>query len=243
MSGGRAMDKKICLSDAAASLGVPLSDHQLDQFLKYYEMLVETNKVMNLTAITEFEDVVQKHFIDSLSLLRALQPEKIKNMVDIGTGAGFPGIPLKIAYPHINTLLVDSVGKRVNFLRDVIETLDLQGITAIHSRAEDLGRDAKYREKYDLCTSRAVARLASLSEYCLPFVEKGGYFVSYKAGDCDIEVEESKKALRLLGGRLKSVEKFQLGDMQRALVVIEKTAITSRLYPRKAGTPTKSPLV
>ncbi len=237
------MDKKICLSDAAASLGVPLSDHQLDQFLKYYEMLVETNKVMNLTAITEFEDVVQKHFIDSLSLLRALQPEKIKNMVDIGTGAGFPGIPLKIAYPHINTLLVDSVGKRVNFLRDVIETLDLQGITAIHSRAEDLGRDAKYREKYDLCTSRAVARLASLSEYCLPFVEKGGYFVSYKAGDCDIEVEESKKALRLLGGRLKSVEKFQLGDMQRALVVIEKTAITSRLYPRKAGTPTKSPLV
>jgi 16S rRNA (guanine527-N7)-methyltransferase len=175
--------------------------------------------------------------------LRALQPEKIKNMVDIGTGAGFPGIPLKIAYPHINTLLVDSVGKRVNFLLEVIETLDLQGITAIHSRAEDLGRDAKYREKYDLCTSRAVARLASLSEYCLPFVEKGGYFVSYKAGDCDIEVEESKKALRLLGGRLKSVEKFQLGDMQRALVVIEKTAITSRLYPRKAGTPTKSPLV
>lgn len=237
------MDKKICLSDAAASLGVPLNDHQLDQFLKYYEMLVETNKVMNLTAITEFEDVVQKHFIDSLSLLRALQPEKIKNMVDIGTGAGFPGIPLKIAYPHINTLLVDSVGKRVNFLLEVIETLDLQGITAIHSRAEDLGRDAKYREKYDLCTSRAVARLASLSEYCLPFVEKGGYFVSYKAGDCDEEVEESKKALRLLGGRLKSVEKFQLGDMQRSLVVIEKTAITSRLYPRKAGTPTKSPLV
>lgn len=225
-------------------LKIELSEHQMQQFLTYYEMLIEKNKVMNLTAITEFEDVVEKHFLDSLSLIRQINLNQNLKVLDLGTGAGFPGIPLKIAFPELEIVLMDSLNKRINFLNEVIAALKLENITAVHGRAEEMARKSEYREQFDLCVSRAVANLASLSEYCLPFVTLQGNFISYKSGEIEEEVNQSKKAVFLLGGKLKDVKKFRLveTDAERSFVQIEKVKKTPKTYPRKAGTPSKSPL-
>ena len=224
------------------AIGIELLDEQLEQFLTYYEMLIEKNKVMNLTAITDFDEVLEKHFEDSLSLIQAVDLEKSQAVIDLGTGAGFPGIPLKIAFPNLQITLADSLNKRILFLDDVIRELGLTGIDTVHGRAEDIAKNSDYREKFDLCVSRAVANLSTLSEYCLPFVKIGGKFISYKAGECDEEVAASKSSIFLLGGKISDIKKFELGESGRAFVIIDKVSGTPKKYPRKAGTPSKDPL-
>ena len=238
------------LEKSCSELGVNLCSEQLGQFRQYYEMLVEKNRVMNLTAITDWEEVVVKHFSDSLSLVRVMDLNRVSTVIDLGTGAGFPGIPLKIAFPRLNILLADSLGKRVRFLEEVIREcgLDQSGdITAIHGRAEDLARRDIYREHFDLCVSRAVANLPVLCEYCLPFVRVGGDFVAYKSGKVSEEIRESKKAVKILGGRFAEetgVESFLLPgtDISRTLVRIRKEKTTPAAYPRKAGLPSREPI-
>ncbi len=233
------------LEDGCQAFGVTLTDKQIEQFEKYYELLVEWNKVMNLTGITEFDEVMQKHFVDSAAAAKYVEMEKVNSLIDVGTGAGFPGIPLKIVYPHIQVTLLDSLNKRIKFLEEVVDNLGLTGIETVHGRAEDAAKKAEYREQFDLSVSRAVANLASLTEYCLPFVKVGGKFVSYKSVSVDEEITQSKKAVYVLGGEIEKVEKFNLpeSDMERALVIVEKKRSTPKKYPRKAGMPTKEPLV
>ena len=225
-------------------IGITLDEKQKQQFDKFYELRVEWNKVMNLTGITDYEEVNEKHFVDSLSIVKAIDMNKVKSVIDIGTGAGFPGIPLKIAFPHLKVVLLDSLNKRINFLNTVISELGLENIETIHGRAEDFAKQADYREQFDLCVSRAVANLATLSEYCIPYVEKGGMFVPYKSGEIDEEVEQSKKAVHVLGGKLEKVIKFQLPgtEIGRSFVVINKVQNTAKKYPRKAGLPSKEPI-
>ncbi|WP_417030197.1 16S rRNA (guanine(527)-N(7))-methyltransferase RsmG, partial [Blautia hydrogenotrophica] len=193
------------LDRGCAELGIQLEQRQREQFVQYYELLIEWNKVMNLTGITEFEEVLQKHFVDSLSVKKVVDLTKISRVIDVGTGAGFPGIPLKIVFPELKITLLDSLQKRIKFLNEVIGRLCLKDIEAIHGRAEEYARRKEYREQYDLCVSRAVANLASLSEYCLPYVKVGGWFVPYKSGKIQEELENSTKAMELLGGRKKEV--------------------------------------
>ena len=227
-------------------LNITLTDKQTEQFLQYYEMLVEKNKVMNLTGITEYEEVIQKHFLDSLSLIRVISDIDSQKLtvIDLGAGAGFPGLPLKIAFPELEITLMDSLNKRILFLQEVIDALGLKKVSAVHGRAEEMAANAAHRQQYDLCVSRAVSNLAVLTEYCLPFVKKGGLFVSYKSADSDAEIQEGKKAISILGGKLTTVDKFQLpdSDLGRALVCIKKVKDTPKKYPRKAGTPAKLPL-
>lgn len=228
-----------------SELNIELTENQVNQFLEYYELLIEKNKVMNLTAITEFEDVVQKHFLDSLSIIKEIDLRNKLSMIDVGTGAGFPGIPIKIVYPEIDVILMDSLNKRINFLNEVIEKLGLKNIQAVHARAEDLGKNKVYREKFDLCVSRAVSNLASLSEYCLPFVKKDGIFISYKAGNIGDELKQAQLAIKTLGGEVRNKEEFLLpeSDISRVLVVIHKVKNTPQKYPRKAGLPAKEPIL
>lgn len=225
-------------------LGISYNKDNIEKFLRYYDILIERNKVMNLTTITEFDDVVSKHFLDSLSIVKVIDFGKIENIIDVGTGAGFPGIPIKIMFPDIKVTLIDSLNKRIKFLCDVAEELEIDNIDMKHGRAEELGRNVDYREKYDLCVSRAVANLSSLSEYCLPFVKVNGTFVSYKSGDCDEEIKDSKNAIKKLSGNIEKVEKFNLpySDISRSFVSIKKVNKISDKYPRKSGTPLKSPL-
>lgn len=232
------------LKKKASMLGIDLTEKQLDQFKKYYEMLVEKNKVMNLTAITEWNEVIDKHFIDSISLIKATDLFEEKKILDLGCGAGFPGIPLKIAFPNLEITLLDSLNKRIQFLKDVIAELGLENIEALHGRAEDYARKPEYREQYDYCVSRAVANLTSLSEYCIPYVKEGGSFISYKSGKVKEEIKEVKKALFLLGGKLEDVVSFTLPEteIERDFVIIKKEKKTPKKYPRKAGIPTKEPL-
>ena len=232
------------LEEGCKELGITLDENQKKQFTDFYEYLVEKNKVMNLTGITEFQEVLIKHFLDSLACVKAVDMSRIKRIMDIGTGAGFPGVPLKIAFPHLEACLLDSLKKRVNFLEETFQMLKLENITAIHGRAEEYAKNKQYRETYDLCVSRAVSNLATLSEYCLPYVKTGGYFVSYKSGTVQEEVEQAQKAVKILGGKIQDVVYFQLPDseIQRSLVVIEKIKATPGRYPRKAGTPLKEPL-
>lgn len=228
--------------EEANKISITFTDTQLEQFRMYYEMLVEKNKVMNLTGITEWNEVLEKHFLDSISLIRVIDLDQELTVMDMGTGAGFPGIPLKIAFPKLKVTLADSLNKRVLFLQEVIDSLKLEGIEAIHGRAEDLARDKKYREQYDLAVSRAVANLSTLSEYCLPFVKIGGKFISYKSGEIEEEVSSSKSAVFLLGGKIINSVKFELGESGRSFIVIDKVNGTPKSYPRKAGTPSKKPL-
>lgn len=227
------------------ALGIILTDTQKEQFDKFYELLVEWNKVMNLTGITDYEEVNEKHFVDSVSLVKAINIEKVDTVIDIGTGAGFPGIPLKIAFPHLKVVLLDSLNKRINFLNEVINELGLTEIKTIHGRAEDYAKQAEYREQFDVCVSRAVANLSTLSEYCIPYVKVGGMFIPYKSGEIDEEVQQAKKAIHILGGKLDEVIKFQLPDTEinRSFVKINKIQNTTKKYPRKAGLPAKEPLV
>lgn len=231
------------LTDRMKKWNIDLSDVQISQFERYYELLIDWNNKINLTAITEFEDVLIKHFLDSSALINYLDMDNI-NLLDVGTGAGFPGLVLKIVNPKINVVLVDSLNKRVNFLNLIISELSLSGISAIHSRIEDLAHDDNHREKYDVVTSRAVANMSTLSEYCIPFVKIGGIFAPYKSGNISDEVNSSKNAINILGGKINSVEEYILPDTDysRSIVFIDKVKQTDSKYPRKAGVPSKSPL-
>ena len=226
------------------TLGIRLTDVQKRQFDRYYELLIEWNRVMNLTGITEYDEVNLKHFTDSLTIVRIKEMKNVSTMIDVGTGAGFPGIPIKIAFPHIKVTLLDSLNKRIKFLNQIVEELELNDVVTLHGRAEDYAKKEEYREQFDLCASRAVANLSTLSEYCLPFVKKGGSFVSYKSGEADEEIRSSENAVNILGGKIEKIEKFMLPDTDigRALVQIDKVKNTPGKYPRKAGVPAKEPL-
>ena len=239
------MDKEtFCekLIDQANKMEILLNEEQQTKFYKYMELIIDWNKKINLTAITEPGEVINKHFIDSISILK--QIESKDKVVDIGTGAGFPGVPIKIANPSIEITLVDSLNKRINFLKEIIKELDLKGIEAVHARAEEFGQSKAYREKYDVVTSRAVARLNILVEYMLPIVKVGGKCICMKGPESEEEIKEAQKAINVLGGTIKNVEKFSLPetDINRTIIVIEKNRETPETYPRKAGTPTKNPI-
>ena len=225
-------------------LNIKLEKRQMCQFLQYYELLVEWNSFMNLTAITDYDEVIKKHFVDSLSLIKAIDLSKEISVIDIGTGAGFPGIPLKIAFPNLKITLLDSLNKRIKFLNEVINILELKDIKTIHGRAEDFAKEKNYRQSYDLCVSRAVANLSTLSEYCLPYVKTGGKFISYKSEKITDEMNAAKNAIKILGGNISGQVEFILpnSDIYRNLFMIDKIKDTPMKYPRKAGLPSKEPL-
>lgn len=221
---------------------IDIKENQIEKFYIYMNLLLEWNQKINLTAITDCDEIIIKHFIDSLTICKYLK--KDSSVVDVGTGAGFPGIPLKIIREDLNIILVDSLNKRIRFLEEVIEKLKLENIKAIHSRAEEFGRNIKYREKFDYATSRAVANLSTLSEYLIPLVKIKGKVISMKGSTIDEELEESKKAINVLGGKVLEIDEFNLpsSDIKRNVVIIEKIKNTPNKYPRKAGTPAKEPI-
>ncbi len=228
--------------------GIELSKQQINQFSDYYDLLVEWNSFMNLTAITDFDEVCKKHFLDSLSIVKAYEKEYLESgnlsLIDIGTGAGFPGIPIKIVFPEIQITLLDSLNKRIKFLNTVIEKLALANCETYHGRAEDYAKENLLRETYDICVSRAVANLSTLSEYCLPYVKVGGDFVSYKSEKISEESVQASKAICVLGGKVDRQVDFTLpgSDIYRNVYVIKKEKNTPKKYPRKAGLPSKEPL-
>lgn len=238
------MNERDILVSSLKQINIELESYQLDQLLTYYYMLIEKNKVMNLTTITEFTEFMYKHFIDSLMLNRVCDLKANQKIIDIGTGAGFPGIPLKIVYPWLDIVLLDSLNKRIKFLDEVILELGLKNIKGIHGRAEDYGCDNQYREQFNLCVSRAVANLTTLSEYCIPFVKMGGRFISYKSGNVYEEMEQSREAIKILGGKIEMNDIFLIPgtDIKRTFVIIEKEKLTPKNYPRSAGKPLKEPI-
>ena len=233
------------LLNALDSLDISYDEDKLDKLISFYEMVVEKNKVMNLTGITDFDEFVEKHFIDSLILAKAY-PDISKNkfVIDVGTGAGFPGIPLSIIYNNSRFVLLDSLNKRINFINEVISSLSLRNVETIAGRAEDYGKDPLYREQFDLCVTRAVAEINLLSEYTLPFVKLAGECIFYKSSDIDEELQKGSNAITILGGNIDNVVKVKIPgtDYDRSLVVINKSEPTPDKYPRKAGTPKKKPL-
>lgn len=232
------------LRDSLDKLKIHYNDEQIEQFRSYYELLTEWNKKINLTAITGYEDVVRKHFIDSIMISSLLDLNKDIRIIDVGTGAGFPGIPIKILNPDCRIVLLDSLNKRVRFLETVVDELGLDNVECIHGRAEDVSREKKYRASFDLSVSRAVAKLSTLCEYCIPFLKKGGMFVSYKSDKADDEINGSENAVRTLGSEITSVKEIALPetDIVRKFVMITNIKQVSNIYPRKAGIPAKDPL-
>lgn len=223
-------------------LGINLSEIQLKQFYNYMNLLIEWNKKINLTAITEPDEIILKHFVDSLTISKYISDGT--KVVDVGTGAGFPGIPLKIVRQDVDITLLDSLQKRINFLEEVINELNLEKIKTVHSRVEDFGKNKEYREEFDIATSRAVANLSTLSEYLLPLVKVGGKVISMKGSLIQEELENSKNAIKILGGQIEKVDEFDLpnSDISRNIVLIDKIKNTPNRYPRKAGEPSKKPL-
>ena len=230
------------LLEKASTMGVRFSVEQMDKFYKYMNLLIEWNEKINLTAIIEPNEIILKHFIDSITILKDIKDGS--TVVDVGTGAGFPGIPLSIMNPTLKITLVDSLNKRLIFLQDVINELDLKNVELVHARAEEFGRNKKYREKFDIATSRAVANLATLSEYLLPLVKINGKVISMKAGNASQEIEDAKKAIKTLGGNINNIEEFNLpqSDIGRTIIIIDKIKETPGKYPRKPGTPSKEPI-
>ncbi len=223
-------------------MDIKFNDKQLSQFYEYMNLLLEWNEKINLTAIIEPEEIILKHFIDSLTINKYI--EKNKSIADVGTGAGFPGIPLKIYRPDLNVTLVDSLNKRINFLNEVIFKLELKDINTVHSRIEDFGKDKKYRESFDYVTARAVANLTTLSEYLIPISKVDGKCICMKGNDVKEEIKDSEKAINLLGGNITKVDEFKLpnSDIYRNVIIIDKIKNTPSKYPRKAGIPSKEPL-
>lgn len=248
------------MKSLSKKMNIELSDLQLSQFQRYYELLIEWNEKINLTAITEYDDVIVKHFIDSIALINASDNKIISDalindtgvsLIDVGCGAGFPSLPLKIAFPNLKVTMLDSLNKRINFLNTVIDELGLVDIEAVHGRAEDFAKADKLRESYDICVSRAVANLSTLSEYCLPYVKVGGIFVAYKSEELlknndggSSELDRASKALYLLGGQVSETKEYTLpeSDLYRCLCIVSKIKVTPKKYPRKAGQPSKDPL-
>ena len=230
------------LLEKASTMGVRFSVEQMDKFYKYMNLLIEWNEKINLTAIIEPNEIILKHFIDSITILKDIKDGS--TVVDVGTGAGFPGIPLSIMNPTLKITLVDSLNKRLIFLQEVINELDLKNVELVHARAEEFGRNKKYREKFDVATSRAVANLATLSEYLLPLVKINGKAISMKAGNASQEIEDAKKAIKTLGGNINNIEEFNLpqSDIGRTIIIIDKIKETPGKYPRKPGTPSKEPI-
>ena len=230
------------MTENLKQLNIELSDTQIKQFYNYMNILIEWNKVMNLTGITEPKEIIIKHFIDSLTVLNKI--DKQSKIIDVGTGAGFPGIPIKIAFPEIEVVLLDSLNKRIKFLEEVIEKLQLKNIKTIHGRAEDYGKDKNYREKYDIAIARAVAPLNILLEYLMPFVKVNGKCICMKGSNVEEEIKNSSNAVKVLGGEIVIKEEFYIPntDIKRSIIEIKKSKTTSNVYPRKSGTPTKAPL-
>lgn len=224
--------------------GINLSEIQIEQFMKYKNILQEWNKKINLTAITEDDEIIKKHFIDSISVVKSRIINDGVSIIDVGTGAGFPGIPIKIIMPSVKVILLDSLNKRINFLNEVIRELGLNNIETIHGRAEEMARDEKYREKFDVAIARAVANLTVLSEYCIPYVKLGGHFISMKGPSADEEIQQSKNAIGTLGGKLKEIVETKILDeeINHKLIIVEKIKNTDEKYPRKAGQIEKKPL-
>ena len=223
-------------------LNLTLTEEQIEKFYNYMNLLIEWNKKINLTAIVEPKDIILKHFIDSLTIEKYIK--KGENIIDVGTGAGFPGIPLKIAREDLKITLADSLNKRINFLNEVINKLDLKNIETIHTRAEELGKNKKYREKFDIATSRAVANMSTLSEYLIPFIKVKGRCICMKSSDIDTELENAKKAINILGCKIESKDKFNLPNsvLGRSVIILRKVKNTPSKFPRKAGTPAKEPI-
>lgn len=231
------------LKEQAGKLNIELTNKQLEQFYLYMELLLEWNEKINLTAITDVDDIIKKHYIDSLTINKYIE-ENIK-IIDVGTGAGFPGIPIKIVKENNEIVLLDALNKRLKFLEEVINKNNLMNIKTIHYRAEEAGRDKKYREKFDIATSRAVAPLNVLLEYMLPLAKVGGKCICMKGSNAKEEIEQSKNAIQILGGEIEKVEEFNLPDtdMARTIIIVRKVLNTPSKYPRKAGTPSKEPIV
>ena len=231
--------------EALKEKGIVLTDTQIAQFKKYFELLVEWNEKMNLTAITDLEGVYLKHFYDSISASFYFDFTKVTTVCDVGAGAGFPSIPIKICFPHLHVTIVDSLNKRITFLNYLSEQLNLENVHFVHARAEEFGQNVKYREQFDVVTARAVARLSVLSELCIPLAKKGGYFVALKAAAGPDELKDAKKAIATLGVELKEEFSFVLPveESERTLYVFDKVKNTPKKYPRKPGVPNKTPIM
>lgn len=229
---------------AANDVGLELTEQQYEQFIKYMRLLQEWNEKINLTAITEDEEVVKKHFIDCIKAFRSDAIKNAKTIIDVGTGAGFPGLPIAIMNPEVKVTLLDSLNKRINFLNLVARELGLKNVTTIHSRAEDGARKPELREKFDVATSRAVANMAVLSEFCMPYVKKGGHFVALKGPSIDEELQNGNNAIKILGGELKEIIEISIEDtdLKHNIVEVSKIKSCPKTYPRKAGTVNKKPL-